>query len=117
MLVRFLCGRDEQRRRCLIPNRPPTIPDLYHDPQVLAANPYFATILEVYRKGLTMRPSRASGKLYPDVSRAYFEAVHAVLTRKRTAAEAVAALQGNLAQTTGLHAQLLAAGAEAQRSR
>lgn len=111
MLVRFLCGRGEQRRRCLSSAQPATIPDLYNDPQVLAANPYFSTTLEVYRKGLTLRPSSATGKVYPEVSRAYYEAVHAVLTGNKSAAEAAAALQSNLAQITGFKAPVTAARA------
>ena len=102
MLVRFLCGRDEQRRRCLNTAQPATIADLYNDPQVLAVNPYFSTILDVYRKGVVLRPSTATGKTYPDVSRAYYEAVHSVLTGDKTAAKAAAGLQVQLVQITGL---------------
>ena len=111
MLVRFLCGRNEQRRRSLSFAEPATIPDLYNDPEVLAANPYFSTVLEVYRKRLALRPSTATGNAYPAISRAYFEAVHAVLTGKETAAEAAAALQGKLVQITGLPARTTAGGA------
>jgi len=111
MLVRFLCGRDEQRRRSLNSNQPPTIPDLYKDPAVLAANPYFSTFLEIHRKHLALRPSTTTGKLYPDVSRAYYEAVHTVLTGKVTAAEAASALQVKLEQITGLKAAVTRASA------
>jgi trehalose/maltose transport system substrate-binding protein len=111
MLVRFLCGRDEQRRRCLTSAQPPTIPDLYKDPQALSANPYFSTVLEIYRNGLTWRPSAATGKAYPETSRAYYESVHDVLTGKKTAAEAAAGLQRKLVQITGLKAPLTTASA------
>jgi len=105
MLVRFLCGYDEQRRRSLSSSAdPPSVPGLYKDPQVLAVNPYFSTVLEIYQKGLALRPSTAAGKAYPEVSRAYYEAVHAVLTGKKTAAEAAAALQAELVRITGLKA-------------
>jgi trehalose/maltose transport system substrate-binding protein len=104
MLVRYLCSRDEQRRRCLTAGTPPSMPDLYSDPEVTAANPYFSTDLHVFRTGLASRPSTATGKLYPEVSRAYFEAVHAVLTRKTAAAQAANALQRHLVQITGLKA-------------
>ena len=104
MLIRFLCGRDEQRRRCLNAAEPATIPELNENPQVLAVNPYFSIILEVYRKDLALRPSTATGRMYPDVSRAYYEAVRAVLSGKKTAAEAAAELQAELVQITGLKA-------------
>jgi trehalose/maltose transport system substrate-binding protein len=101
MLVRFLCGRDEQRRRCLRFAEPPTIPDLYTDGNVIAANPYFSTALQVYRQDLRSRPSTAASKRYPEVSRAWYEAVHSVLTRKTDAAHAAAALQRTLVRIMG----------------
>jgi trehalose/maltose transport system substrate-binding protein len=110
MLVRFLCGRDEQRRRCLNFAEPPTIPDLYRDPEVVATNPYFSTVLQVIRKGLVSRPSADGGKLYAEISQAYYEAVHTVLTKKTTAADAVAMLQRNLIRITGLKGPVPATG-------
>ena len=52
----------------LITGMPPTIPDLYSDPEVVAEYPYLSTHMQVYRKGLIYRPSTATGKLYPEVS-------------------------------------------------
>lgn len=95
-LVRFLCSREQQLRRCRSLAEPPTIPELYNDPQVLASNPEFPSVLQVFRKGAALRPSRSAGTLYPDVSRAYFEAVNAVLSRKKPAAQAAADLEGEL---------------------
>ena len=103
MLVRFLSSRNEQRRRCRKPCEPPSIPDLYSEPEVLAANPYLLTILEA-GKSLTLRPSTATGKEYPQVSRAYFEAVHEVVAGKKTGTKAAADLQNELVQLT--HFQL-----------
>lgn len=96
MLVRFLTGPNEQARRCRKSSNPPTIPGLYKDPEVLAQNPYFPTILLAYRQGAMVRPSTAAGKKYPDVSRAYFEALHAVLSHKKSASQAAADLQEEL---------------------
>jgi len=96
MLVHFLCGRDEQVRRSRNTAEVPSIPQLYDDPQVLAQNPQFRRVREVFREGVASRPSISAGKMYPDVSRAYFEAVHAVLSRKKTAAQAAADLQSEL---------------------
>jgi len=96
MLVHFLCSRDEQAKRCRRSAEPPTIPALYKNPEVLAQNPYFSLALQELRKNITARPSRAAGKMYPDVSRAYFEAVHAVLTGKKSAAQAASELEKQL---------------------
>ncbi len=98
MLVRFLTSRKEQARRCHTSAGPPTIPELYQDSEVLAQNPYFSTVLLVFRQGAAVRPSTVAGKAYPDVSRTYFEEVHAVLSHKKSASQAAADLQEELAK-------------------
>jgi len=98
MLVRFLSSRDEQARRSRNFANPPTIPELYQDPEILARNPYFSTILLAFRQGAAVRPSTAAGKMYPDASRAYFEAVHAVLTHKKFPLQAAAELENELTE-------------------
>ncbi len=95
MLVRFLASPEEQVRRCRKPAEPPTLPALYRDADVVGANPYLSRVLQV-REGVALRPALQAGKMYPEVSRAYFRAVHAVLTRRQSAAQAARALQGQL---------------------
>src|SRR6266566_4487323 len=104
MLVRFLCRRDTQLNRIRKIGGSPTIPELYNDPGMLAANPYFSTILKTYRNDRVWRPSKETGKRYPDLSRAYYRTVHEVLEGKRTAASALSDLQVELMQITGLNA-------------
>ena len=96
MLVRFLCSREQQVKRCRNASDAPSISQLYDEPEVLASNPQFPRVLEVFHKGVVLRPSRAAGKMYPDVSLAYWEAVHAVLTGKEPAAKAADELQDKL---------------------
>jgi trehalose/maltose transport system substrate-binding protein len=103
MLVRFLCRRDIQLKRSLKIGKSPTIPDLYNDPRLLT-DPYFATILKTYREDKVSRPSAETGKRYPALSRAYFMAVHEVLAGKRPVATALADLQNELIQITGMTA-------------
>ena len=97
MLVRFLTSRNEQARRSRKSSNPPIIPELYKDPEILAQNSYFSTILLAYRQGAAVRPSTVAGKRYPEVSRAYFEAVHAVLSHEKSAPQAAAEVQQELA--------------------
>jgi trehalose/maltose transport system substrate-binding protein len=104
MLIRFLSGVERQAARSRTTTEPPTIPRLYADPEVLASNPHFPRLLQVFRGGLALRPSRQAGALYPDVSRAYFEAVHAVLTHTKPAAQAAAELEGRLKAILGTSA-------------
>ena len=96
MLVRFLCSREEQVRRCRNMADAPSISQLYDEPEFLASNPQFPRLLEVFRKGVVLRPSRAAGKMYPDLSRAYWEAVHAVLAKKQSAKQGADELQEEL---------------------
>ena len=95
MLVRFLASQEEQARRCRRSAEPPTIPALYKNADVLGANPYVSRVLQI-REGTALRPSVPAGKMYPEVSRAYFMAVHAVLTHKQSAAEAAEQLENYL---------------------
>src|SRR6266567_3907735 len=104
MLVRFLCRPDIQLNRLRNIGGAPTIPELYNDPGMLATNPYFSTILKTYRNDKVWRPSKETGKRYPDLSRAYFMAAHEVLAGKKTAATALSDLQVELMQITGLNA-------------
>jgi len=96
MFVRFLCSRNQQVRRLRNTSEAPTISELYEEPDVLANNPHWLRISSIFREGIALRPSRQPGKMYPDLSRAYWEAVHAVLTRKESAAQAARELQGEL---------------------
>ena len=81
-------------------SEPPTLPELYTAPEVLADNPYFEQLKPVFEGRFVMRPSQKSGKKYDQVSTEYFRAVHAVLTGEKTAARAAADLQTKLVQTT-----------------
>jgi hypothetical protein len=105
MLVRYLCRRDVERRRLQTYSGVPTTPELYQDPGVLAAGPYLPALQKAYDKGFAVRPSKETGKNYPAVSRAYFEAVHSVLIGNNAAAKAAADLQNELVRVTGLEAQ------------
>ena len=101
-LVRYLSGRDAQRRRSLVTAIPPTVSDLYDDPEVLKANPYLGRVKQLLLGGTVARPSTVTGKNYLDVSQAYFNGVHAVLAGEKTAAQATADLEGQLVKITGL---------------
>ena len=105
MLVRYLCRRDVELMRLRAYSGVPTIPQVNQDPGVRAAAPYLVAMQKAYKKGFAVRPSTETGKNYPAVSRAYFEAVHSVLTGHSTAANAAADLQEQLAHITGFEAE------------
>jgi trehalose/maltose transport system substrate-binding protein len=100
-LVKYLSRRDVQLSRARMTSLPPTIPDLYDDPELLRESPYYTPLKEVFLGGAVSRPSSVTGRKYAEVSRAYFRAVHSVLTRQEKAAAAAAALERELVWITG----------------
>jgi trehalose/maltose transport system substrate-binding protein len=71
-------------------------------PEVLEPNPYFAQLGQAFRTDVAItRPSDVAGETYEQVTEAYIQAVHSVLTRKQNAPEAVEALEKQLIRITG----------------
>jgi trehalose/maltose transport system substrate-binding protein len=100
-LVRYLSRRDVQVKRSRVLSQPPTLPELYNLPEVLEPNPRFNLLSQAFRTGMVSRPSNVTGKKYQDVTDAYIQAVHSVLTVEKSAPEAAAALEHELVRTTG----------------
>jgi trehalose/maltose transport system substrate-binding protein len=100
-LVRYLSRRDVQVRRSRVLSQPPTLAKLYDLADVLEPNPRFALLSQAFRTGVVSRPSNVTGKKYEDVTDAYIQAVHSVLTGERGAPEAAAALENELVRITG----------------
>jgi trehalose/maltose transport system substrate-binding protein len=100
-LVRYLTRRDLQVQRSRVLSQPPTLPELYSLPEVLEANPRFGVLSQAFRTGFVTRPSNVAGKKYQEVTDAYIQAVHSVLTGEKTAPKAAAALQNDLVHITG----------------
>jgi trehalose/maltose transport system substrate-binding protein len=105
LLVHYLCSRVVELLRSRGTAEPPSLPDLYEDSAVAKANPYFARVKQAYLEAIVRRPSTVTGRNYPAVSRAYFEAAHSVLTRQRSAGDAVVDLERELVRITGLAAR------------
>ncbi len=100
-LVRYLCSRDAQVKHSHVLSEPPTLSELYDRPEVLGPDPRFALLSQAFQAGVVSRPSNVTGKKYQDVSDAYVQAVHSVLTREKNAPEAAAALENELVHITG----------------
>jgi trehalose/maltose transport system substrate-binding protein len=111
-LVRFLCRRDVERARALATSQPPVMADLYELSEVVAKRPHFFQLEQIFRSGVVERPSRVTGMKYEKVSAAYFNEVHTVLTRQKSASQAVSDLEAELKEITGF-----AAGASADEMR
>jgi trehalose/maltose transport system substrate-binding protein len=95
-LVRFLTSPAVQKRRSIEGSLAPTIGELYEDEAVVAANPYYESLQEVFTGSAVARPSAISGEAYPEVSFDYFTAVHSILTGDTPATQALADLDERL---------------------
>jgi trehalose/maltose transport system substrate-binding protein len=94
--ARYLTSRELQKSHAIELSLLPTIPELYDDADVLAVNPFFAALKEVFLGGAVARPSTVSADLYNEVSTAYFTTVNQILTGQAEAASAVPELADQL---------------------
>jgi len=94
-LVRYLTSAAEQKRRALAGAYAPTIPALYQDQDVLAANPFFADLATALPDAVA-RPSAITGRHYSQVSTLFWEAAHATLIGNGSARENLARLADRL---------------------
>jgi trehalose/maltose transport system substrate-binding protein len=93
--VRYMTSPAVQAQRFLAIGYPPTTRHVPLPDDVSRVNPYYVLRPQLVAT-MVARPSRTVGRQYPMVSRAYFEAVHSVLTRQERAADALAALEVRL---------------------
>jgi len=99
-LIRYLRQRDAEFLRTTEHSEPSKDFQLYELPAVLQLYPQL-TQLRQGGGGVVARPSIAAGKKYEEVSRAYIETLHSVLTGERTASAGAAALEKQLIEITG----------------
>lgn len=99
-MIRFLRRKDIQRRHAREHSEPPIQFELFALPSIL--QPYPGLPQENRDGGgVVARPSIVAGGKYEAVSRAYIRALHSVLTGKKTAPIAAAALEKELIAITG----------------
>jgi trehalose/maltose transport system substrate-binding protein len=96
----YLASYDEQKFRAIEGSFNPTIEALYEDPEVLEATPFFGSLYDVFVNA-TARPSTVSAPNYAQVSRAFYTAVHSVLTGQEDADVALELLELDLEDITG----------------
>jgi trehalose/maltose transport system substrate-binding protein len=87
-LVRYLSSAEVQKKRALAFSVLPTRPALYTDPEVLAKNPFFKIMLDVFNNAIA-RPSTVTGADYNQLSTALFQNVNKVLTGAESGKDAV----------------------------
>jgi trehalose/maltose transport system substrate-binding protein len=88
-VAKFLTSPAEQKERALSPQgMNPTIPSLYDDPDLAAANPLFERMGAILATAFP-RPSGVTAARYNEASTIFFSGVHSVLTGESSAADAV----------------------------
>jgi trehalose/maltose transport system substrate-binding protein len=96
----FMAGREAQKARAISNSYLPTIGQLYRDQDVLAAQPFMGSLFDVFNNAVA-RPSTVTGEKYNEVSAAYFNAVHSILTGEAPAEDALLDLEEELVDITG----------------
>jgi trehalose/maltose transport system substrate-binding protein len=96
-LVMFMTSKDVQKERAIKGSYNPTISALYQDKEVLAANPFFGSLYNVFTSAVP-RPATVTGLKYPEVSAAFWNATHDVLSGKASAEDSLKRLEGKLNQ-------------------
>jgi trehalose/maltose transport system substrate-binding protein len=94
-LVLHLTSAAEQKRRALAAAFLPTRPNLYRDPELLAANPFLAEMTDVLDSAVA-RPAAVTGQQYNRVSNRVWNRVHGVISGKMSASAAVTQLAKDL---------------------
>ena len=96
-LVMYMTSKEIQKERAIKGSYNPTIPSLYQDQDVLAAAPFFGDLYNVFTSAVP-RPATATGLKYNEVSAAFWNATHDVLSGKEKAETSLGKLEGKLKQ-------------------
>lgn len=96
-LVMYMTSPEVQKERAIKGSYNPTIAALYKDKAVLEANPFFGSLFDVFTSAVP-RPATVTGAKYPEVSAAFWNATHDVLSGKASAEDSLKKLEGKLKQ-------------------
>jgi len=94
-LVQFMTSAAVQKQRALEGSFNPSRPALYQDAEVLKANPFMGELLETFTNAVP-RPASITGAKYNQVSNAFWNATHEVLSGKAKAPDALSKLDNSL---------------------
>lgn len=99
-LAFFMASYEQQKIRAVEGSLNPTIMALYEDEDVLAANPFFGSLYDVFINAVA-RPSTVTAPQYAATSSLFFNAVHSVLTGNTDATSAFEELELDLVDLLG----------------
>ena len=99
-LIRYLLRARAKSLQAQYENKSDVQLEFSNLPPVLSLDPRLRSSSQRW-DGIVTRPTIVAGMKYEDVTRAYINAVHSVLTHQQGAAEAAASLEKQLIQMTG----------------
>ncbi len=91
-LIRHITARESQKVRAIEYSYNPTIPELYDDPDIQAANPFMAELVAMLGAAAG-RPTNVTGRHYNRVSSEIWNTVHDVLSGRAEAQDALQRLE------------------------
>jgi trehalose/maltose transport system substrate-binding protein len=94
-LVLYMTSPEEQKRHAIDGALHPTLPSVYTDAEVLAANPFFRELASTFATAVP-RPSSIAGPRYGQLSSEFANAVHSVLAGTASASGALGDLARRL---------------------
>jgi trehalose/maltose transport system substrate-binding protein len=94
-LVLYMTSAAVQKDRALRGSFNPTLPALFRDPEILRANPFMGELRTTFDHAVA-RPTAVTGTRYNQVSHAWRNAVHDVLSGRARADDALAGLERTL---------------------
>ena len=103
-LVAYLTDATVQLRRAISGGYLPSIPQLYQDPGLRQALPIAAKLGNFGGPVWVARPSTLAGNRYREVSEAYYQAVHRILSSQTSPEDGLRELEGALVKVTGFRA-------------
>lgn len=101
-LVRWLTGPAEQKRRALAGGFDPSLPQLYDEPELVAARPHYPA-LRAALEAATLRPVPEARAGYDALSQALAQGVHGILAREIDVAPGLAALDETLRRLSAIN--------------
>jgi trehalose/maltose transport system substrate-binding protein len=101
-LVMYMTSAHVQKARAIGGSFNPTLPALYKDKDIIAANDFMSSLADVFANSVA-RPTTATGLKYPPVSQSFYNAAHEVMSKRSTGEEAVKKLESRLKQIRRKH--------------
>lgn len=94
-LVALISSKEEQKKRALKLSFMPSYTDLYKDPDILKALPYFAYVQTAVEEAI-VRPASVVKTLYPRYTNSIFNRTHSVLGGETSVDDAISRLERDM---------------------